>query len=156
MIGDPNELLINWLRGVKKAQIAYTRSAVHLEKLHYWLGGTVIVLSTLASTSLFATSFYVKVASSIASVIAAILASFQTFYRLSERAEKFRAIGAKYGQLRRDIEHKLAFLPESQEKLENYAELLLEKQNRIKEEAPPTPQWIWEEVKKEPKEKYKV
>ena len=86
---NPNNLLTDWLERGKMTQIAYTRSAADLEKIHYWLGGTIIILSTLASASLFTTFFYLKLASSIASITAAVLAGLQTFYRFSERAERY-------------------------------------------------------------------
>lgn len=140
-----NELLVNWLRRVKKAQIAYTRSATYFEKRHYWLGSTIILLSTFAGTSLWATNLNIKIVSSIASIISAILAGFQTFFRLAERAEKFRLVGAKYGKLRLDLEHKINFLHEGEE-LEQYAESVLQEWNRIQNEAPPAPQWMWDKI----------
>jgi hypothetical protein len=151
MTGNPGELLTDWLHRVKKAQIVYTRSAASLEKIHYWLGGTIIVLSTLAGASLFATMLYLKVASSIASIIAAVLAGFQTFYRLSERAERFRLIGAKYGELRMELEQKLTFLPQEPE-LEQYVESFRERWNRLREDAPPAPQRIWDKISKDKKQ----
>jgi hypothetical protein len=146
-MSNPNNLLTDWLARVKKAQIAYTRSATSFEKMHYWLGGSIIVLSTLAGASLFATDFYIKVASSIA----AVLAGFQTFYRLSERAEKFRVIGSKYGELKMELEQKLTFPPPEPE-FELYVESFRERWNKLREEAPPAPQRIWDKIRKDKKQ----
>jgi len=145
MAENPRELLTDWLERVRKAQIVYTRSATTFEKIHYWLGGTIILLSTLAGVSLFATMLYLKVASSIASIIAAILAGFQTFYRFSERAEKFRLTGVRYSELRIELEQKLTFLPQNSE-LEQYVESFRERWNKLREDAPPAPQRIWDKI----------
>lgn len=150
-MSNPNKLLTDWLARVKKAQIAYTRAATTLENWHYLLGVSIIVLSTLAGASLLATDFYLKVASSIVSIGAAVLAGFQTFYRFSERAERFRVIGAKYGELRMELEQKLTFPPPDPE-LELYVESFRERWNRLREDAPPAPQWIWDKISKDKKQ----
>jgi hypothetical protein len=92
-----------------------------------------------------------KLASTIATIIAAVLAGFQTFYRLSERAERFRLIGAKYGELRMELEQKLTFLPQEPE-LEQYVESFRERWNRLREDAPPAPQRIWDKISKDKKQ----
>ena len=145
MKSNPSELLEDWLRRVKKAQIAYTRSATYLEKQHYWLGTSIIILSTLTAAFLFSTDFWIKAASSVMSIVAAILAFLQTFFRLSERAEKCRITGVKYGELRMEIEQKMFFQPQGEE-LERYADSVLSRWNRIREEAPTAPQNIWDKT----------
>jgi hypothetical protein len=85
----------------------------------------------------------VRVATGIASVLAAILAGLQTFLRYSERAERHRVGAGKYGVLRREMEQKLAFpLPNTVE-LENYVNALRTAWDSLSEESPPVPQKIW-------------
>jgi hypothetical protein len=67
------------------------------------------VLSTLVGTSVFATvqkqpELWLQITVGLASIAAALLASLQTFLGYSERAEKHRIAGAKYGDLGRELE----------------------------------------------------
>jgi hypothetical protein len=67
------------------------------------------VLSTLVGTSVFATiqkrpEVWLQIAVGLGSVAAALMASLQTFLGYSERAEKHRVAGAKYGSLGRELE----------------------------------------------------
>src|SRR5207248_3345936 len=49
-----------------------------------------------------------QITTGIASVVAAVLAALQTFLGLSDRAEKHRLAGAKYGALGRQLEELLS------------------------------------------------
>jgi hypothetical protein len=67
-------------------------------------GIPAVVLSTVVSTSVFASLLkqpdpWLQITLGFASVAAALLASLQTFLSYSERAEKHRIAGAKYGAL---------------------------------------------------------
>ena len=140
-----SDLLRASLRRVKKAQIAYTRSATRYGQFHYALGGAIIVLSTLAAVLLFAPDPSLKVASAVMSAVAAVLATLQTFYRFGERADKFRTAGAKYGELRLKLEHNIHFSTGASE-VAKYAQSALEDWNRIRNESPAAPQSIWDRV----------
>jgi hypothetical protein len=75
----------------------------------YWLGIPAAILSTLVGTSVFASlqkqpELWQQIAVGLASVTAAVLASMQTLLGYSERAEKHRVAGAKYGALGRELE----------------------------------------------------
>ena len=79
----------------------------------------VIALTALVGTSVFATlqsdaGPRVQITLGILSVAAAVLASLQTFLGYSERAEKHRVAGAKYGALARHLEELLAVSGEPQ------------------------------------------
>lgn len=69
----------------------------------------MIALSTIVGTSVFASiqkqpELWVEITVGLASVLAAVLASLQTFLGYSARAEKHRVAGAKYGALGRELE----------------------------------------------------
>ena len=81
--------------------------------MHYVLGVPVIVLTTLVGTSVFASLSTqpdprLQITTGIASVVAAVLAALQTFLGHSDRAEKHRLAGAKYGALGRQLEELLS------------------------------------------------
>jgi hypothetical protein len=79
----------------------------------------------------------------VASVLAAILAGLQTFLRYSERAERHRVSGGKYGTLRREIEQRLVFPPANSAELSSYADSLRARWDKLSEECPTTPNRIW-------------
>lgn len=146
MNSDIGELLLKWLRRIKKAHIAHTRSATYFERLNFILGISVIIFSTFAGTSLLATDPALKIMASIASILAAILAGLQTFLRLSERAEKHRIAGSKFGGLRREIEQELAFLSDDKDSAA-FVESIRIRWENLTEGSPTAPQGLWDSVK---------
>jgi hypothetical protein len=111
------EVLDEWYLRVCVTQRAHYLSADHFSTKKYWLGIPAVVLATLVGTSVFATLSaqpdpWLQITLGLASVTAALLTSLQTFLGYSERAEKHRLAGAKYGALGRELEELLA-KPES-------------------------------------------
>jgi SMODS and SLOG-associating 2TM effector domain family 4 len=109
----PQQVLGGWYERVVVTQRAHYLSADYFGARKYWLGIPAVVLSTLVGTSVFATvqkqpALWLQITVGLASVAAALLASLQTFLGYSERAEKHRIAGAKYGALGRELEQVLA------------------------------------------------
>ena len=139
------QVLDEWYLRVCVTQRAHYLSADHFSKKKYWLGIPAVVLATLVGTSVFATLSkqpepWVQIALGLASVAAALLTSLQTFLGYSERAEKHRLAGAKYGALGRELEELLA----------NAESLAPEQTKRVRErldvlamESPNNPQPIY-------------
>jgi hypothetical protein len=103
------QVLDEWYVRVAVTQRAHYKAADHFNARKYWLGIPAVFLSTLVGTSVFAMlqkqpEFWVQIAVGVASVAAAVLASLQTFLGYSERAEKHRIAGAKYGAIGRELE----------------------------------------------------
>lgn len=103
------ELLDEWYRRVAVTQQAHYLSADHFGARKYWLGVPAAALSTIVGTAVFATlqkqpEAWLQIVVGLASVVAAVLASLQTLLGYSERAEKHRIAGAKYGALGRELE----------------------------------------------------
>jgi hypothetical protein len=77
----------------------------------------VVALTTVVGTSVFATlsrthvNTGLQVAVGMLSVLAAVLASLQTFLRFGERAEKHRRAAEHWASIRREIDEKLALHP---------------------------------------------
>lgn len=106
---NTEEVLEDWYQRVAVTQRAHYLSADHFGARKYWLGIPSVVLSTLVGTSVFATvqkqpELWLQITVGLASVVAALLASLQTFLGYAERAEKHRIAGAKYGALGRELE----------------------------------------------------
>src|SRR5258706_2547939 len=103
------EVLDDWYERVVVTQTAHYISAERFARKNYWLGIPVIGLTTLVGTSVFATlqkqqQPWLQATVGFASVLAALLASLQTFLGYSQRAEKHRIAGAKYGAVGRELE----------------------------------------------------
>ena len=74
-----------------------------------FIGVPVVITTTIVATSIFATlnsnpEIKWRILTGMISILAAVLSALQTFFRFSDRAEKHRVCGAKYGALRRKIE----------------------------------------------------
>lgn len=139
------DVLNDWYQRVAATQRAHYRSADHFGRKSYWLGIPVIGLTTLVGTSVFATlqkqpAVWLQITVGFASVAAAILASLQTFLGYSERAEKHRVAGAKYGALGRELEALRA--SEGSPSGEDVAELR-KRLDTLALESPNNPIWIY-------------
>ena len=104
-----NDLMNEWYRRVAVTQYAHYLSANHFGTRNYWLGIPTVILSAFVGTSVFATiqaqpEIWLQIVVGISSIAAAVLASLQTLLGYSERAEKHRIAGAKYGSLGRQLE----------------------------------------------------
>ncbi|MGJ3247656.1 MAG: SLATT domain-containing protein [Elainellaceae cyanobacterium] len=139
------ELLRDWYRRLRFAQFVHYEAAKMFERLNYWLGIPIVVLSTFVGTSVFANigkliDTRVQISIGLISVSAATLASLQTFLKFSERAERHRIAASKYGALRREVEEILATADDlTQETITP----LRQKIDRLAEEAPHVPDKIW-------------
>ena len=76
----------------------------------------------------------------LASVLAAVLASLQTFLGYSERAEKHRVAGAKYGAIGRELE---VMLRSQGEAPSEPIARLIDRLNSLALESPNNPQRIY-------------
>lgn len=106
-------MLQTWGLKAQNLQHAHIIAARRHQRLHYSLGIPVVVLSSVVGTTVFATleQQSLGVASRVLvgaiSVIAAVLASMQTFLRLGERAELHHSTASRYSTVRRQIDEAL-------------------------------------------------
>ncbi len=132
--------MLRWLRRAREAQAAQYEMANRLGRRGQWLGVPVIVITAVVGTSVFASiatqavSIEAKLAVGLLSVLATVLSSLQTFFKLSERADKHRQAGSRYGAVRRELEAALAQCGETIDP--HYIDALREKLDRIGQESP--------------------
>jgi hypothetical protein len=132
--------------------MAHYEMANVLARRGQFLGVPVILITALIGTSIFATitaqviPTQAKVIVGLVSVIAAVLASLQTFYKYSERAEKHRMFGARFGSVRRELE----MLYAEDQMLDDLKRLetLCGKLDRLAEEAPHVPAKVFLQVQR--------
>jgi hypothetical protein len=109
-------LLQDWEERANAAAKTHYAAANRLTSKNYLLGVPVVVFTTFVGTSVFATlqedvNTGLRILVGAVSVIAAVLASLQTFLRYPERAEKHRIAGGNWSAIRRDINEMLALHP---------------------------------------------
>ncbi len=143
-------LLLKWLRRVKRSQLAHRLSAKNAQSSHFQIGIPAIALSTIVGTSVFA-SFQVdlpggKLLVGLLSMAAAVLTALQTFLRYDETARNHQKADVGYGEVRQSIEHRLAF-PLSESGLEDFCGLVREKIEKLNQESPLIDEKIWEKAK---------
>lgn len=111
-------LIADWHRRCRQSQrLNYVTGNIYL-KYHYIVGIVSIVLSAIVSSTFFtqinqqavtqqAPSIAITIityAGGSLSILVAILSALQTFFRFSEKSEKYKLISAKYGAIRRQLE----------------------------------------------------
>lgn len=149
-----DELMVRWWRRVKAVEAGHYRMADHLSRSNIRLGIPVVVLSTLIGTSVFATlqkqvNFPVRVLVGVLSLVAAVLASLQTFLRYAERAEKHRHAAGLYSSLRREMEKLLALSWEERGPAADHMDRLRTAMDRYGNEAPEIGERVWESVRQQ-------
>src|SRR5258706_261970 len=106
---DAETLLADWFRRARESQFIHYECGAWFGRLNLLLGIPAIVLSTAVGTAVFASietsvTGPQRIAVGLISILAAILASLQTFLGFSERADKHRTAGSEYGGVRRGLE----------------------------------------------------
>jgi len=147
-------ILNEWHTGMRIRHIAHCRAATYYTCLNRVFGIPVVIFSTIVGTTAFARmdadvpNTTVRVMFGILSISAAVLAALQTFFNFAELAEKHRIFAARYGCLRRDIEHEQAF-PPAADALSDLMTTLEKSWNALDESAPSLPQRIYDRAQAE-------
>jgi len=141
---EAEKLLTDWFRRARESQYIHYECGVRFSRLNYFLGIPAIVLSTAVGTAVFASletsaTGTQKIFVGLISIVAAVLASLQTFLRFSERAEAHRSTGSGYGAIRRSFEYLKTFPPCDEEELKRNFNELKELMDALAKEAPEIP-----------------
>lgn len=148
----PNDLILHWRFRIHRMQLAHYEAARKFGHRHLWLGLPVIVLSTIVGTSVFATvqktaeqmpHVGLQIVIGLLSVLSAVLASLQTFLRFSELAEKHRIAGARFANLKHEIELLDSMRPTEPSELRQALASMEERWAKLREESPGVPRKIW-------------
>ncbi len=138
------ELLRDWEARAISSSEAHYELATRLSKSNIRFGIPVVVLTTFVGTSVFATLQHevntgLRVAVGLLSVLAAVLASLQTFLRFGERAEKHRTAAEHWASIRREIDEKLALHPTylaSRGDPQDYLDNLRQRMDQVSQQSP--------------------
>lgn len=141
MQSEPIKYLQKCLLSLKTNQRSHYASAEKYQKINWFLGSMVVVVTASVGAFTFADltqypSWMIKVLNA-ASLLAAILAAVMTFSGFSDKASKHQKSGAEYGSLAREVETILS-QELSQEKLELFTSKLNEDWQVVSMDAPLT------------------
>ncbi len=156
MGGDPGwseesrALLTDWHNRMYAAQTGHYERADRFRMLHYVLGIPVVVLTTLAGTTLFASLGRkigaVGVAVAATTMLGAVLASIQTFLRLGEASANHAHAADWYAAIRRDIEQLLAAPPHTPQLRDRALSKVRKEMNKCAQKSLELPQGKWIEL----------
>lgn len=103
-------LVLAWLRRARESQFSHYNAAKRLGSYGRVFGVPVIIITAIVGASAFASilsqtvPLFAKLIAGLCSLAATVLSSLQTFFKFSERSEKHRIFGAKFGAVRRELE----------------------------------------------------
>jgi hypothetical protein len=144
-------LLKDWRSRADAAALTHYGTAARLSSLDAALGIPVVVLTTVAGTSIFATlqeeqSLALKVFVGVVIVSAAILAALQAFFKFPERAEKHRMAGNRWAAFRREVDKMMSLHPDYKEAWgdpKRYLDALQDRMDNLASEAPEMSVRLW-------------
>ena len=141
-------LLRDWLRRARESQHSQHEAGKYYRIVNYWFAVPVIVITTALGTAAFASiektvSNSAKVWFGIASLVAAVLSALQTHFHFSERSETHKSIGARYGNIRREIEEVLAVPTEQRGDVQAVVSRIRERLDALGSEGPAVPSKIF-------------
>jgi hypothetical protein len=122
--------------------------------MHLWLGVPAIVVSTFVGTAIFASlssathGVVPTILFGMLSVASAVLAGLQTFLKYSELAERHKIAGARFADIKHQIEMVAVFRSNSPELLESKLSEIEERWEEIREESPNIPARIWQRIER--------
>jgi hypothetical protein len=159
MKNGPDELLITWETDLRIICHSHYDAAVLASRRNYQLGIPTITLSAIVGTAIFSTiekspERALQISAGLLSMLTMVLASLQTFLKWSERAEKHRKAGARFGALLKELENKVAFKPDNKD-LEQWSNDFRERWDQISMESPTVPKKLWNRKKSEEKQRQK-
>ena len=146
-MNGPEKLLQIWETDLRIICHSHYDAALVASRRNYQLGIPTIIISAVVGTAIFSTlenspEKYFQIIAGLLSMSAVVLSSLQTFLKWSERAEKHREAGARFGALLKELENKVAFV-EDDSNLESWSNSFRERWDKISLESPTVPKKLW-------------
>jgi hypothetical protein len=154
------DLLKEWRDRAEATSRTHYAMANRYSRRNMVLGVPVVGLTALVGTSVFATlqetlNTRMRIAAGVAIVAAAVLASLQTFFNYSEKAEKNRAAAELWSAIRREIAEMLALIHPANEATrgdpKEHLDKLRARMDETSAESPEMPDRLWARILSETK-----
>jgi hypothetical protein len=143
------ELLQDWRKRAYAAQASYYEVAERHRRRNYQLGVPVVIVSSLVGTAIFAdwgTEPGYKWWVGSVSILAAVLASLQTFLKFGENATLHGAAADWFAAIRRDIEELLALPPHLRGHPKQCLDSIRQEMNKAGQKSPELSERLWKKV----------
>ena len=141
-----DQLLREWRNRVYAAQAGYYEMAERLRRRNYWLGIPVVIVSSMVGTAVFADwgndATYKWWVGSV-SILAAVLASLQTFLKFGENANLHGVAADWFAAIRRDIEEIQALPPHLRGNPKTCLDAIRHEINRAGQKSPELSEALW-------------
>ncbi|MFG1930875.1 SLATT domain-containing protein [Mycobacterium sp. NPDC048908] len=113
---DSDRLLRDWFQRARHSQHSHHEQGKIFKRRNYLLAVPVVVINTVLGTTAFASinsqaGTTQKIWFGVLSMVAAVLAALQVYFKYAEKAEQHKHLGAQYGNVRRGIEQSIALVP---------------------------------------------
>jgi hypothetical protein len=151
---DKSELLRHWRFRVHRVQTGHYEAGRRYDRMHLWLGVPTLIVGTIVGTAIFASlssathEVFPTILVGLLSVASAVLAGLQTFLKYSELAERHKIAGARFADIKHQIEMVAVFQADSPELLESKLNEIEQRWEKIREESPNIPARIWRKIEK--------
>jgi len=143
------QLLKNWHSRVYAAQSAYYDMAERLRRMNYILGIPVVIVSSMVGTAVFAdwsqNGVYKWWVGSV-SILAAVLASLQTFLKFGESATLHGTAADWFAAIRREIEELMALPPALRGHPKQCLDSIRQEMNKAGQKSPELSERMWKKV----------
>ena len=136
------QLLHEWHKRVYAAQTAYYEVAERFSRRNYQLGIPVVIVSSLVGTAVFSDVGNKWLVGSI-SILAAVMASLQTFLKFGENATLHGAAADWFAAIRRDIEETLALPRDQRGKPKECLDSIRQEMNKAGQKSPELSEHLW-------------
>lgn len=146
------DLVLAWIRRARESQLAHYVMSDILARNGRWLGVPVILVTSVVGTSALASvaaeliPTWARIITGLLSILAAVLAGLQTFFNYSDRADKHRVFGARYGVTRRKLEQ--LYARQDQGIDTQLLEILRQELDSLAQEALQIPRHVFDKVQK--------
>lgn len=140
------QLLQEWHKRVYAAQTAYYDEAERFRRRNYQLGIPVVILSSLVGTAVFSADNLNKLLVGSVSILAAVMASLQTFLKFGENATLHGSAADWFSAIRRDIEEVLALPTHLRGKPKVCLDSIRQEMNRAGQKSPELSEHLWRRV----------
>jgi hypothetical protein len=141
------QLLQSWHKRVYAAQTAYYDEAERFRRRNYQLGIPVVIVSSLVGTAVFSDVGSKWLVGSV-SILAAVMASLQTFLKFGENATLHGSAADWFAAIRRDIEEVLALPPHLRGKPKTCLDSIRQEMNRAGQKSPELGEHLWRKMAK--------
>lgn len=152
-----DSLLQKWSLRVKRFQLAHRFASKELMRTYVLLGTASIALSTIASTSIFASletvwSGHGRIVVGLMSLTVALLSGLQTFLRLEDLSGKHQRADASYSSIRQRIEQFQAIdfnfnKLDDVEKTEKFLDEIRQDMSMLSKDSPLVPERHWQKAR---------